>query len=182
MFESLSSCFACSRTFWEHGFVSGNFEHSYSDCQSEHCDFWTLLYESRTCFLFSVAIATVFGTLILTNLLIALMTTKYDDVRERAAAEVMCNQAELAYDLTTQTSRLMPAPVNIIVCRFSYYYWWAWSTLIRSGWMLEMNSRWWWLQWCIYVIWLSVWYLERSLTFMRICITGMLPLFFEFEK
>ena len=68
------------------------------------------------CFVFSVFVATVFGTLILTNLLLALMTTKYDDVRERAAAEVMCNQAELAYDLTTQTSRLMPPPVNILVC------------------------------------------------------------------
>ena len=67
----------------------------------------------------SVFIATMFGTLILTNLLIALMTTEYENVSERAAAEVMCNQAELAYDLTTQTSRMMPPPFNIVVRSFS---------------------------------------------------------------
>ena len=70
-----------------------------------------------------MGIATIFGTLVLTNLLIALMTTEYEKVSERAAAEVMCNQAELAYDLTTQTSRLMPAPLNLIPLVFSVIIW-----------------------------------------------------------
>ena len=71
----------------------------------------------------SMGIATIIGTLVLTNLLIALMTTEYEKVSERAAAEVMFNQAELAYDLTTQTSRLMPAPLNLIPLVFSAIIW-----------------------------------------------------------
>lgn len=59
---------------------------------------------------------------ILTNLLIALMTSEYEKVVERADEEVNFNRVELAYDLTTQTSRLMPPPLNILVrCHFSYW-------------------------------------------------------------
>ena len=58
--------------------------------------------------------ATFFGTLILTNLLIALMTTEYENVREKAKQEVILNQIELTFDLSIR-SRSMPPPLNIIV-------------------------------------------------------------------
>merc|ERR1719273_2544274 len=58
--------------------------------------------------------ALFFGTLILTNLLIALMSTKFQEVSKRAAAEVMYNKAELTYDLSKQTSRMMPPPLNLL--------------------------------------------------------------------
>jgi len=70
-----------------------------------------------------MVIATIFGTLILTNLLIALMTTKYEEVSEKAEAEVMLNQTELAYDLSTQTSRLMPPPLCIIPIVLAVIVW-----------------------------------------------------------
>ena len=59
-------------------------------------------------------IATLFGTLILTNLLIALMTTQYENVQEEAKYFVIYNQAETTYDLTRR-SRLLPPPMNIVV-------------------------------------------------------------------
>eukprot|EP01084_Bolivina_argentea_P150325 262530_1 len=58
--------------------------------------------------------ATIFGALILTNLLIALMTTEYEHVQEAAKGEVIYNKADLAYDLSNR-SRLMPPPLNIVV-------------------------------------------------------------------
>ena len=63
---------------------------------------------------FFMGAATVFGTIILTNLLIALMTTEYENVKDAAKGEVIYNQAELTYDLSKR-SRLMPPPLNIIV-------------------------------------------------------------------
>lgn len=60
-----------------------------------------------------MVIATLFGTLILTNLLIALMTTEYENVQEKAKDEVIYNKAELTSDLSKR-SRLMPPPFNIL--------------------------------------------------------------------
>jgi len=68
-------------------------------------------------------VATVFGALILTNLLIALMVTEYKRVSERAAAEVTFNQVQLAYDLCTHTSRVLPAPLNIIPLALGFVVW-----------------------------------------------------------
>ena len=62
--------------------------------------------------LFMVAV-TLFGTLILTNLLIALMTTEYEEVQKQAQAEVIFNETELTFDLTSR-SRQMPPPLNVI--------------------------------------------------------------------
>eukprot|EP01083_Nonionella_stella_P109163 318001_1 len=61
-----------------------------------------------------MVIATLFGTLILTNLLIALMTTQYENLQETAKGEVLYNQAALTYDLSKR-SRVMPPPLNIVV-------------------------------------------------------------------
>ena len=58
--------------------------------------------------------ATFFGTMILTNLMIALMTTEYDKVQKQAKAEVIFNETELTVDLS-QRSRLMPPPLNVFV-------------------------------------------------------------------
>eukprot|EP01084_Bolivina_argentea_P005108 9653_1 len=58
--------------------------------------------------------ATIFGTIILTNLLIALMTTEYENVAEKAKSQVIYNKTELAFDLSKR-SRLMPPPLNIFV-------------------------------------------------------------------
>eukprot|EP01083_Nonionella_stella_P127007 384693_1 len=63
--------------------------------------------------IFMVAV-TFFGTLILTNLLIALMTTEYEAVQSQAKAEVIFNETELTIDLTSR-SRQMPPPLNIVV-------------------------------------------------------------------
>ena len=73
--------------------------------------------------------ATFFGSLILTNLLIALMATEYEDVSEKAAEEVMCNKIELAYDLSHR-SRLMPPPLNTLVFIQWGMVWWF--NFIRS--------------------------------------------------
>ena len=59
-------------------------------------------------------LATLFGALLLTNLLIALMATKYEDVEEVAKQEVIFNQASLTQNLSDQ-SRFMPPPLGIIV-------------------------------------------------------------------
>ena len=64
--------------------------------------------------IYFMVIATIFGTLILTNLLIALMTTEYEKVKDAAKGEVIHNHAELTYDLS-QRSRSMPPPLNIVV-------------------------------------------------------------------
>ena len=61
-----------------------------------------------------VIIATIIGSLLLTNLLIALMTTRYENVEEEAKSEVIYNRAELIYDLSDRR-RLMPPPLNILV-------------------------------------------------------------------
>ena len=58
--------------------------------------------------------ATLFGTLILTNLLIALMTTEYEKVQSKAKQEVIFNQTEVTIDLSSR-GRFMPPPLNIIV-------------------------------------------------------------------
>eukprot|EP01084_Bolivina_argentea_P150327 262534_1 len=67
-----------------------------------------------------MVLATIFGALILTNLLIALMTTEYENVQEAAKGEVIYNKADLAYDLSNR-SRLMPPPLNIVVLNMYYY-------------------------------------------------------------
>ncbi len=59
-------------------------------------------------------LATIFGTIILTNLLIAKMTTAYESVEEQAKRQVIYNKAELASDLSTR-NRLMPPPLNVVV-------------------------------------------------------------------
>ena len=64
-----------------------------------------------------MVVATFFGSLILTNLLIALMTTEYENVQEAAKQEVVYNKAELAFDLSDR-SRFMPPPLNILVLIF----------------------------------------------------------------
>eukprot|EP01083_Nonionella_stella_P204526 745537_1 len=57
---------------------------------------------------------TVFGALILTNLLIALMTTKYENFQETAQKEVHFMKIESVIDLAYR-DRLMPPPLNAIV-------------------------------------------------------------------
>lgn len=52
--------------------------------------------------------------MILTNLMIALMTTEYDKVQAQAKAEVIFNETELTVDLS-QRSRMMPPPLNVFV-------------------------------------------------------------------
>merc|ERR1719273_2551714 len=76
----------------------------------------------RIAHLFMV-IALFFGTLILTNLLIALMSTKFQEVSQRASAEVMYNKAELTYDLSKQTSRRMPPPINLLTIALFVVVW-----------------------------------------------------------
>eukprot|EP01083_Nonionella_stella_P219995 787529_1 len=61
-----------------------------------------------------MVLATLFGSLILTNLLIALMTTKYENVQEEAKGELTYNAAALTQDLS-QRSRIMPPPLNLVV-------------------------------------------------------------------
>eukprot|EP01084_Bolivina_argentea_P022070 40994_1 len=63
---------------------------------------------------FIMVIATIFGTIILTNLLIALMTTQYENVQEKARSQIIYDKAELTYDLSSR-SRLLPPPLNIVV-------------------------------------------------------------------
>eukprot|EP01083_Nonionella_stella_P013248 37330_1 len=57
--------------------------------------------------------ATFMGSLVLTNLLIALMTNSYENVKQKAKAEVIFNQTELTFDLSKR-SRSMPPPLNVI--------------------------------------------------------------------
>eukprot|EP01083_Nonionella_stella_P305567 1066425_1 len=57
---------------------------------------------------------TVVGMLVLTNLLIALMSTKYEEFQETAQEEVHFMQIETAIDLAHR-DRLMPPPLNVIV-------------------------------------------------------------------
>eukprot|EP01084_Bolivina_argentea_P186908 322073_1 len=59
-------------------------------------------------------ILTVIGMLILTNLLIALMSTEYEKFQEIAQAEVSFMAIETAIDLAHR-DRLMPPPLNVIV-------------------------------------------------------------------
>ena len=60
-------------------------------------------------------LVTVLGTLVLNNLLIALMTTQYENVQEDAKKFVIYNQVETTYDLIRR-GRAMPPPLNILVC------------------------------------------------------------------
>eukprot|EP01083_Nonionella_stella_P233942 823765_1 len=59
-------------------------------------------------------VLTVCGALVLTNLLIALMTTKYEVFQETAQEEVHFMQIESVIDLAYR-DRLMPPPLNVIV-------------------------------------------------------------------
>eukprot|EP01083_Nonionella_stella_P141583 436629_1 len=61
-----------------------------------------------------MVLATIFGSLILTNLLIALMTTKYENVQEEAKGELTYNRAAMTHDYS-QRSRIMPPPLNLVV-------------------------------------------------------------------
>merc|ERR1719464_1238808 len=61
-----------------------------------------------------MVIVTLFGTLILTNLLIALMTTSYEVVQEAAHKQVIHTRTELTREVKSGT-RLMSAPLNIFV-------------------------------------------------------------------
>jgi len=61
-----------------------------------------------------MVIVTLFGTLILTNLLIALMTTSYEEVQDAADKQVIHTRTELTREVKSGT-RLMPAPLNVIV-------------------------------------------------------------------
>ena len=60
---------------------------------------------------------TIFGFLILTNLLIALMTAEYENFQGVANAEVAYMWTETVYDLSHR-DRLMPPPLNLIVYAF----------------------------------------------------------------
>ena len=64
-------------------------------------------------------VATIFGAIILTNLLIALMNNEYENVMEQAASEVAFRKAQLAYQLSKQ-GRLMPFPLNILVILITF--------------------------------------------------------------
>jgi len=83
-----------------------------------------------------VWVTTIFGTLILTNLLIALMTTKYEEVSEKAEAEVMLNQSERAYDLCNETPRLLPPPLTVLPMVFMFIAWWI------NLFVALLNPRW----------------------------------------
>eukprot|EP01083_Nonionella_stella_P048647 129924_1 len=69
-----------------------------------------------------LVIASFFGTLLLLNLLIALMASKYDSIQEQAEADVMLNKTELSFDLL-QRSRHMPPPLNIVLYVFAFAVW-----------------------------------------------------------
>eukprot|EP01083_Nonionella_stella_P172930 594919_1 len=74
--------------------------------------------ESYVGALFTVFL-TVCGGLVLTNLLIALMTTKYEDFQKTAQEEVNFMQIESVIDLAYR-DRLMPPPLNVIVCPLAF--------------------------------------------------------------
>ena len=61
-----------------------------------------------------LVIASVLGTLVLLNLLIAIMNAKYEKIQDQAYADIMLNQIELSFDYSRR-SRHMPPPLNIIV-------------------------------------------------------------------
>lgn len=63
--------------------------------------------------IFSVVLIIV-GMLILMNLLIALMTTEYENVQEDAQKEVSYMSAQITFDLSNR-NRMIPPPLNIIV-------------------------------------------------------------------
>ena len=69
-----------------------------------------------------LVIASVFGTLVLLNLLIALMNAKYDQVQDQALANVMLNHTEVAFDYLGR-ARHMPPPLNIIVYFLTFWVW-----------------------------------------------------------
>eukprot|EP01084_Bolivina_argentea_P286623 491712_1 len=69
-----------------------------------------------------MVVTTVFGGLILTNLLIALMNQQYESVQKEAQAHAVFNRAELAYDLSNR-SRLMPPPLDIFVFASFFIVW-----------------------------------------------------------
>eukprot|EP01083_Nonionella_stella_P210878 763015_1 len=61
-----------------------------------------------------LVITSMLGTLLLLNLLIATMASKYDEVKEQAHKEVILYKTELSFDLLRR-SRHMPPPLNVIL-------------------------------------------------------------------
>eukprot|EP01084_Bolivina_argentea_P214046 363427_1 len=60
----------------------------------------------------------VFGTILMINLLIALMTTAFEDIHKQAVKESVFAKVETTYDLSNR-SRFMPAPLCIYVLLFA---------------------------------------------------------------
>eukprot|EP01084_Bolivina_argentea_P166855 289660_1 len=71
-------------------------------------------YHENTVVPIFAMVITIIGFLILTNLLIALMSTEYENFQEIANLEVAYMWTETAYDLSHR-DRLMPPPLNLIV-------------------------------------------------------------------
>merc|ERR1712154_429457 len=56
----------------------------------------------------------IFATILMMNLLIALMTTTYEEINKQERSEASVAIAETTYDLS-HTSRFMPAPICIYI-------------------------------------------------------------------
>eukprot|EP01083_Nonionella_stella_P279695 951395_1 len=69
-----------------------------------------------------LVIATLFGTLLLFNVLIALMVSKYELAKKQADRDVMLNRTEISFDLLRR-SRHMPPPLNIVMYAFTFVVW-----------------------------------------------------------
>merc|ERR1719242_721581 len=64
----------------------------------------------------------LFGTMLITNLLIAILTNEYERVSEQAAAEILFNKTELVYDLRYRV-RLLPPPLTAVVILIACVMW-----------------------------------------------------------
>eukprot|EP01083_Nonionella_stella_P156890 508598_1 len=83
------------------------------DTESFEGNAWTTIY---------LVIATLFGTLLLFNILVALMVSKYEDAQDQADKDVMLNRTEISFDLLRR-SRHMPPPLNIVMYIFTFVVW-----------------------------------------------------------
>jgi len=111
---------------------------SHDDKDSEFYDFWNGMLFSLAVFFGGedgqwsesgdgistsfMVIVGLFGTMLITNLLIAILTNEYDRVSEQAAAEIMSNKTELVYDLL-DSHRLMPPPLTTLVLFLAAIVW-----------------------------------------------------------
>merc|ERR1719242_986277 len=64
----------------------------------------------------------LFGTMLMTNFLIAILTNEYERVSDQAAAEILFNKTELVYDLRHRV-RLLPPPLTTLAILIGCVMW-----------------------------------------------------------